>query len=69
MVMGDMPAPRKTFLLDRGLYNAPKQELSAGVPVSLPSLAPGQPANRLGLARWLVSNDNPLTARVQGSRI
>ena len=69
MVMGDMPAPRKTFLLDRGLYNAPKQELSAGVPVSLPSLAPGQPANRLGLARWLVSNDNPLTARVTVNRI
>jgi hypothetical protein len=69
MVMADRPEPRQTFLLDRGLYNQPKQAVSAGVPVNLPGLAPGEPANRLGLARWLVSKENPLTARVTVNRI
>jgi hypothetical protein len=68
MVMQDMPQPRKTFLLERGLYNKPGEEVTAGVPGSLPALAAGAPANRLGLARWLVSREQPLTARVTVNR-
>ncbi len=69
MVMQDMPQPRKTFLLERGLYNKPADEVTAGVPGSLPPLAADLPANRLGLARWLVSAEQPLTARVTVNRI
>ncbi len=68
MVMADLPQPRKTFLLERGLYTKPGDEITAGVPESLPPLAADLPANRLGLARWLVSAEQPLTARVTVNR-
>jgi len=70
MVMSDA-LPRKTHLLDRGNYLSPTEEVSCGTPAFLatPS-APnnGGTSNRLDLARWLVSKDNPLTARVQVNR-
>ena len=69
MVMGELKAPRQTFLLNRGLYTQPGSELTAGVPVNLPPLAEGEPANRLGLARWLVAPENPLMARVTVNRL
>ncbi len=69
MVMEDMPQPRKTFLLTRGLYNKPGAEVTAAVPAKLPALPTGVPANRLGLARWLVAPENPLTARVTVNRL
>lgn len=69
MVMADAPQPRQTFRLDKGLYDKPRDEVSAAVPASLPKLASGAPANRLGLAQWLVSRDNPLTARVAVNRL
>ncbi|HEX4143624.1 MAG TPA: PSD1 and planctomycete cytochrome C domain-containing protein [Pirellulales bacterium] len=69
MVMADLPQPRKTFMLDRGLYNQPGAEVSAGVPASLPPLDVDAPPNRLALARWLVSADQPLTARVTVNRV
>ncbi len=68
MVMADRPEPRETFMLDRGLYNQPGAEVTAGTPASLPAPDPAAPANRLGLARWLVSADQPLTARVTVNR-
>lgn len=64
MTMEDQPTKRATFMLERGLYNQPGEEVTAAVPASLPPLPPDMPANRLGLARWLVSPENPLTARV-----
>ncbi|HMF16011.1 MAG TPA: PSD1 and planctomycete cytochrome C domain-containing protein, partial [Gemmataceae bacterium] len=64
MVMEEMGKPRDTFVLIRGQYDKPGQKVHAGVPAALPPLPTGAPANRLGLARWLVSPDNPLTARV-----
>ncbi len=68
MVMSDS-AGRKTHLLQRGAYDAPGAEVSPGVPAVLPPLPPGEPNNRLGLARWLVSRENPLTARVTVNRL
>ena len=61
---------RDTYLLTRGEYNKPekKQKLQPSVPASLPPLPPEAPANRLGLSRWLVSRDHPLTARVTMNR-
>ncbi len=43
--------------------------LEPGVPASLPGLPAAAPRNRLGLARWLASPENPLTARVTVNRI
>jgi mono/diheme cytochrome c family protein len=64
MVMQEMPQPRDTFLLLRGEYNKKGAKVRAGVPAALPSLPKGEPANRLGLARWLVTREQPLTSRV-----
>lgn len=68
MVMADMKEGRKTFMLNRGLYNQPGGEVRAAVPASLPTPSNGAATNRLGMARWLVSRDNPLTARVTVNR-
>ncbi len=69
MVMQDQEQPRKTFVLERGLYNQQRQEVTAGVPVALPQLPANTPADRLGLARWLMAADQPLTARVTVNRL
>lgn len=57
------------FVLDRGTYDAIAERVEAGVPGVLPPLPPGAPRNRLGLAQWLVSPENPLTARVAVNRM
>jgi Protein of unknown function (DUF1553)/Protein of unknown function (DUF1549)/Planctomycete cytochrome C len=66
MVMSDA-RPRQTHVLERGNYLMPREAVEPGTPASLPATQSG-PKNRLGLARWLVSADNPLTARVQVNR-
>ncbi|MFP6763549.1 MAG: DUF1549 domain-containing protein, partial [Planctomycetaceae bacterium] len=63
MVMADMRTPRKTHLLERGEYDKPGAEVSAGTPGILPPMPAGSPANRLGLAHWLTQPNHPLTAR------
>jgi hypothetical protein len=68
LVMREMEKPRPTFVLDRGQYDKPTDPVSAAVPAWLPPLPAGEPANRLALARWLVSPENPLTARVTVNR-
>jgi mono/diheme cytochrome c family protein len=68
MVMQEMPAPRDTFVLIRGDYDKKGRKVTAGVPAYLPPLPAGAPANRLGLARWLVNPEQPLTARVTVNR-
>ena len=55
-------------ILERGDYSKPGVTVDAAVPKSLPQLGPDQPANRLGLARWLVDPRNPLPARVTVNR-
>jgi hypothetical protein len=68
MVMQEMPAPRPAFLLRRGAYDAPGEKVERGVPATLTPMSKTLPNNRLGLAKWLVSSDNPLTARVAVNR-
>ncbi|MBT6495516.1 MAG: DUF1553 domain-containing protein [Planctomycetaceae bacterium] len=68
MVMTDRAAPRTTHVLYRGEYDKPREEVTSGVPAVFPSLPDGIPANRLALARWLVSANHPLTARVTVNR-
>ena len=60
--------PRKTHVLTRGVYDQPGESVDAGVPGIFPPLEDAQPANRLGLAKWLVSGNHPLTARVAVNR-
>ena len=68
MVMKEREERRPTHLLVRGAYDAPGEEVTAGVPSSLPPLPADVPNDRLGFARWLVSPANPLTARVTVNR-
>src|SRR5207248_10291609 len=60
--------PRPTFRHHRGEFLQPKEKVEPGVPAVLPPLPEGAPANRLTFAKWLVSRDNPLTARVTVNR-
>jgi hypothetical protein len=71
MVMEDAPKPRPTYVLKRGRYDMPDKNrpVEPGVPASLPPLPKGAARNRLGLASWLSSPANPLTARVAVNRI
>jgi mono/diheme cytochrome c family protein len=56
-------------VLFRGDYSKPKEKVEADVIKALHPLPPGAPRNRLGLAQWLVSPENPLTARVTVNRL
>ena len=71
MVMEENPLEktRETFTLTRGDYQQPGKKVSPGTPAFLPPMPEGSPANRLGLARWLVDPAHPLTARVAVNRI
>lgn len=56
---------RPTFILDRGLYDAPKGEpLSPNTPDIIKPFSQELPKNRLGLVKWAFSDDHPLTSRV-----
>ena len=69
MIMREMEEPRPTFVLRRGEYNQQTDEVSPAVPSFLPPIPEELPKNRLGLARWLVSEEHPLTARVTANRM
>lgn len=64
MVMKERAEPREAFVLARGEYDRPGDKVGRHLPAALPPLPQGAPQNRLGLARWLVSGEHPLTARV-----
>lgn len=69
MIMREQDKPATMRLHDRGLYDAPKGDpLPAGIPAAIGQLPEGE-ANRLTLANWMVSAENPLTARVLVNRI
>ena len=55
-------------VLNRGMYDQPREEVGPGTPGVLPPMADSLPRNRLGLAKWLVDDANPLTARVTVNR-
>lgn len=68
MIMSDAQ-PRQTSILERGEYLKPTEKVTFGTPAFLPSMPDDAPANRLGLAYWLVSDEHPLTSRVQVNRM
>ncbi len=67
MVMEEMETPRETFILLRGNYLNKGEKVLPGTPACWPPL-PAGPTNRLSLARWIASTNNPLTARVTVNR-
>ncbi|GAB3325850.1 DUF1553 domain-containing protein [Larkinella ripae] len=71
MVMQELPAPqrRRSFLLNRGVYDAPGSPVTAQTPLRLGKLPANYPQNRLGLAQWLLDESNPLFARVMVNRL
>ncbi len=64
MVMRDLPRPRPTYVLLRGQYDQPREEITPGVPDFLLPFPKDAPRNRLGLAQWLTHPHHPLTSRV-----
>ncbi|GAB4421002.1 MAG: hypothetical protein OHK0039_35300 [Bacteroidia bacterium] len=60
---------RVTRRFERGNWLTPADTVAPGVPATLPPLPADAPPHRLALARWLVSRDNPLTARVLVNRL
>lgn len=73
MVMKDADQPQETFLLTRGEFLSPDKNrgpLTPDIPTAFESsAAPSEFRTRLDLAHWLVSRENPLTARVIVNRI
>lgn len=66
-VMKELPQPRMSTMFKRGDWTQPGDKVTAGTPAVIPLKADGE-ANRLTFAKWLVSKDNPLTARVSVNR-
>jgi len=70
MVMKESENLRKTYVLNRGSYDAPLNEVSPGTPeVVLPFDQNKYPKNRYGLSKWFFEEENPLTSRVAINRL
>ena len=67
--ISDNPNPPDTHILLRGDFRSPGLQVHAGTPSFLPPLSAKGKPNRLDFARWLVSRENPLTARVAVNRM
>ena len=69
LVAQERPSVAYADVLTRGVYTARKERVEANTPHFLPPLPAGEPHNRLALAKWTVSPENPLTARVTVNRM
>jgi hypothetical protein len=69
LVAEERPSLAYADILTRGIYTARKERVEADTPHFLPPLPAGRPHNRLALADWTVSPENPLTARVTVNRM
>jgi hypothetical protein len=68
MVMKEMAERRPTYLLKRGAYDARGERVEPDTPEKIFTFAKNLPRNRLGLAKWMIDPQNPLTARVAVNR-
>ena len=72
MVMQERATPRATYVMKRGQYDSPDLErrVSRGIPAVLGAVRGGydERVDRLDLAQWLMTDENPLTARVFANR-
>ncbi len=67
-VMHERTNAPEAYVLTRGEYTKRKDRVTPETPSALPPMAKDWPKNRLGLAKWLVAPENPLTARVTVNR-
>ena len=68
LIMEDLKEPRQAYILERGEYTQQGEKVSPNVPEWIASPNKDAPPNRLGLAQWLVSPEQPLTSRVTVNR-
>lgn len=68
MVMKEMKVPRKTYVLEKGLYNQHGEEVEPGGINKVLPYNKDLPKNRLGLVQWLFDSNNPLVSRVAVNR-
>ncbi|GAB5555340.1 MAG: DUF1553 domain-containing protein [Saprospiraceae bacterium] len=68
MIMKEMAAPRPTYILNRGAYDAKGEQVFPNTPSAVLPWKSEYPKNRLGLAQWIFDKDHPLTARVAVNR-
>lgn len=68
MVLGEMERIRKTYVLNRGQYDSPTEEVHPGVPTQLLAFNADSSPDRLDLTEWLIDPKHPLTARVTVNR-
>jgi hypothetical protein len=70
-VMGEQEPQdaRRTYVFTRGNWLDKDREVQPGVPAVMPPLPAGVRADRLAMARWFASKENPLTARVMVNRL
>ena len=69
MVLAERPEPRETNILERGVWDAKGTAVKPGVLPAILPLPEDQSRTRLDLAKWIVSPDNPLTARVTANHL
>lgn len=69
LVMRSVSEPRTTHIMQRGDFRAPGEQVVANTPGSLPRVPAAASKDRIALARWLTSAENPLTARVAVNRL
>ncbi len=69
LVLREMPKPRRTYLFIKGDFTRDGGPVGPGVPAILHPLTAGETTNRLDFARWIVSPQNPLLARVTVNRV
>ncbi len=69
MVLAERATPRETFVLERGVWDQHGARVTPGVPAAVAPWPGGETPDRLGLARWIVSPENPLTARVAANHL
>lgn len=68
LIYRERTEPREAFVLNRGEYDSPGERVDRATPGFLPPMDEQLPLDRLGLAKWSVSPENPLTARVAVNR-
>jgi hypothetical protein len=71
-IFRDLQKPRESFVMIRGQYDKPGEQVEPGVPAVLPPIKKDDSSTRLtrlDLAKWLVADENPLTARVAVNRL
>jgi len=68
MVMKEMKKPRETFVLERGQYDQYGERVYPNTPEKIFKFPDSLEKNRLGLAKWVTSKDNPLFSRVTVNR-